>query len=445
MTSVEIAAIATILVLSTTTLAFFNVGLADRDDLTSLQRQVSSLQQTGAAQSTTSSSGPSNATQVAPTTRHITLVAQEAKITIAANVTYDAWTFNGTVPAPNIIVNQGDTIIFKFINNITTMAHSIDFHAAEIDWSTAYATVPPGGTKSFNFTVNYPGVFMYHCGTPPVLEHISNGMYGAIIVNPSTPWPAAPGGQFVLIQSEFYVNAKPGADGTYAGNYTRMLAATPDYVVFNGQAGRYQKAPLQVQPNELVRLYILNVGPSHWSAFHVIGAIMDAVYIDGNPSNVEHGLQTLNLPPSGGAVVQMYFRDPGGENPFVTHAFADASKGAVGVFQVGGGTHTSATTVSSSSGAKSGVAVQILKNSGVDMSSPGYSPDTIHVVIGVNNTVTWTNYDNVVHTVTSTANAFDSGNVNPGETFSYTFTAAGTYAYYCIYHPWMKGTIVVTA
>ncbi len=419
--------------------AFSGVASSQLDQIHGLQTQLASISKSGTVQ--TASAAPAAA--VTPTTRHIILYAEETKVTIANNVTYDAWTFNGTVPAPNIIINQGDTVVFTLFNKVATMAHSIDFHAAEIDWSTAYATVAPGQSKSFNFTANYPGVFMYHCGTPPVLQHISNGMYGAIIVNPSIPWPAAPGGEYVLVQSEFYVNDKPGTDGSFAGNYTKMLAATPDYIVFNGRAAQYQKSPLTVQPNQLVRLYILNVGPSHWSAFHVIGALMDKVYIDGNPSNLQSGLQTLNIAPSGGAVVEMYFRDPGGLNPFVTHAFADEAKGAVGVFSVTGGSHPSVTTVSTT-GTKLGTPVQILKNSGVDTTSPGYSPATIHLKMGVNNTVTWTNYDTAPHTVTSTDKTFDSGNINPGESFTYTFTGAGTYQYYCVYHTWMRGTVVVS-
>ena len=428
------------LVMIVVAMGFVGVASDQLAQIRTLQGQVSG----GSAQTQQASTTAASATRpgVVPVARHITLFAHEANVVIAANVTYDAWTFNGTVPGPNIVVNQGDTVFFKLINNATGMAHSIDFHAAEVDWATDYATIAPGQSKSFNFPVNYPGVFMYHCGTPPVLEHISNGMYGAIIVNPSS-LPAAPGGQYVLIQSEFYLNDKPGADGAFAGNYTKMLAPTPDYVVFNGKAGQYQKSPLQVQPNQLVRLFILNVGPSHWSAFHVIGAIMDTVYIDGNPANVQRGMQTLNLPPSGGAIVDMYFRDPGGLNPFVTHAFADASKGAVGVFSVAGGAHATVSTVSASA-TKPGLPVQILKNSGVDTTSPGYSPATIHLVIGVNNTVTWTNYDVSAHTVTSTNNMFDSGNINSGESYTHTFTAAGTYQYYCIYHPWMTGTVVVT-
>jgi nitrite reductase (NO-forming) len=419
------------------------------DTTQSLQSQLSSLQSqlNSRSPSTTNTQQSSTIGQLAPSLRRITLIAEPAKVTVATNITYDAWTFNGTVPGPTIMVNQGDTINFTLINKFTDMAHSIDFHAAEVNWATDYASVPPGGSKSFTFTVNYPGVFMYHCGTPPVLEHISNGMYGAIIVNPITPLPPAPGGSYVLVQSEFYLNSKAGSDGAYAGNYTKMVAATPDYVVFNGNAFQYQRTPLPVLPNQLVRLYILNVGPSHWSAFHVIGALMDTVYIDGNPANVEHGLQTLNIPPSGGAIVQMYFRDPGGKNPFVTHDFADASKGSVGVFVVGTGSAISTTTTTSMptvTSAPSGTArVVIPMGAGDNTSSPGYSPDTITVVVGVNNTVVWTNDDMMPHTVTASNKLFDSGNMNTGDTFSYTFLNPGVYTYGCSYHPWMKGTVIV--
>jgi len=447
MSSVAAFTILFIILLAAGAIVYLDTTQSMESQISSLQSQISSTSHAEAQQTTASES--STMGQMAPSLRQITLIAEPAQITLASNVTYDAWTFNGTVPGPTIMVNQGDTINFTLINKFTDMAHSIDFHAAEVNWATDYATVPPGGSKTFTFTVSYPGVFMYHCGAQPVLEHISNGMYGAIIVNPITPLPAAPGGTYVLVQSEFYLNSKPGTDGAFAGNYTKMLAATPDYVVFNGKAFQYQKAPLKVQPNQLVRLYILNVGPSHWSAFHVIGALMDTVYIDGDPANAEHGMQTLSIPPSGGAIVDMYFRDPGGKNPFVTHDFSDAMKGAIGVFSVGTGNTTSTTSITTSTSSTSSAApanavhVSIQAGAGTNVSSLGYSPDTITIVIGVNNTVVWVNDDNMPHTVTATNKLFDSGNMNPGDTFSYTFTSPGTYTYGCSYHPWMKGTVIV--
>jgi plastocyanin len=72
------------------------------------------------------------------------------------------------------------------------------------------------------------------------------------------------------------------------------------------------------------------------------------------------------------------------------------------------------------------------------------------VVIGDNNTVTWTNNDPSIHTVTSTtvptgAAPFDSGYLDTGDTFTYTFQVAGVYEYHCQLHPWMTGFVIVKA
>jgi plastocyanin len=97
-----------------------------------------------------------------------------------------------------------------------------------------------------------------------------------------------------------------------------------------------------------------------------------------------------------------------------------------------------------SSGAQ-GTNVTILQGSGSNTSLRGYSPNSITVVIGVNNTVTWTNNDGAIHTVTANDGSFDSGTLASGSSYSYTFTSPGTYTYHCFYHPWMIGTIVVKA
>ncbi len=418
------------------------VGILVLESMAVVEGQM--LPELTASKATSADTGSAQAATT-PSEAHITLVGTSAEIQIAPNVTYDAWTFNGTVPGPTIWVTQGDTVDVTLVNN-DSMPHSIDFHAAQVDWATDYAAVAPGGNETFSFVPLYPGVFMYHCGTPPVLEHIGNGMYGAIIVQPSTPMASAPGGEYVIIQSEFYLNSQPNSDGSYSGNYTKMLAGTPDYVVFNGKAFQYQSQPLAVMPNELVRLYLLNEGPSLWEAFHVIGGIMDTVYADGNPENVQHGLQTVSIPPSGGAIVDMYFPDAGGENPFVTHAFDDASIGAVGLFAVEGG---NSTTTGGSPGASTGVAgstpVAILAGGSQQGKSDYYSPDPISVVVGVNNTITWTNDDTMPHTVTSRTGLFDSGMIEPGSSWTYTFDTPGTYAYYCTLHPWMTGIVMVEA
>lgn len=70
-----------------------------------------------------------------------------------------------------------------------------------------------------------------------------------------------------------------------------------------------------------------------------------------------------------------------------------------------------------------------------------YSPSTITVSVGT--TVTWTNKESVTHTVTSNDAVFDSGDMGNSDTFSFTFSTAGTFPYHCVYHAGMTGTVIV--
>jgi nitrite reductase (NO-forming) len=260
---------------------------------------------------------------------NVNLVAKEARISIAPGIAYDAWTFNGTVPGPVIRVRQGQTIHFTLTND-SNMSHSIDFHAAQTAWNVNYQPVAPGQSFSFDWVANYPGAFLYHCGTPPVMEHMANGMYGAIIVDPANGW-ATSAQEYVLVQSEFYTQR--GANGDYTLNTTKMMDDMPDYVTFNGYANQYTQSPLTAKPGQQIRLFIVNAGPTHFSAFHVIGAIFSDTYVDGNPANHMVGNQTITVPPGGGMVAEMTMADAG-SYPFVTHSFMDASMGAMGVIKV---------------------------------------------------------------------------------------------------------------
>src|SRR5438552_1299370 len=104
---------------------------------------------------------------------------------------------------------------------------------------------------------------------------------------------------------------------------------------------------------------------------------------------------------------------------------------------------TSRTTTSTQKGPIKNVNVTVLKGAASNMSLAGFSPDNINLVLGENNTVTWTNDDRSPHTSSSMSGAFNSGNLNPGMSYTFTFTAPGTYPYSCAYHGWMHGTVVV--
>jgi nitrite reductase (NO-forming) len=175
-----------------------------------------------------------------------------------------------------------------------------------------------------------PGAFLYHCGTPPVLLHIGNGMYGAIIVDPAEPLPPA-AESYVLVQGEWYTQQVAGT--LMAGSYEKMQQIRPDEVVFNGAAFQYAQHPLTAKPGDLVRLYVVNAGPNLWSAFHVIGAIFDKVYPGGNPAQAIDGVSTYTVGPGEGAVFDLTL-DEAGHYPFVDHSMAHAVLGAQGILEI---------------------------------------------------------------------------------------------------------------
>jgi nitrite reductase (NO-forming) len=250
-------------------------------------------------------------------------------IQVSKGVQYHAWTFAGSVPGPVVRVTQGDSVEFTLVNR-APMPHSMDFHAAQIGPNKYYVNVMPNDSIHYSFSADVAGVFMYHCGTAPVAAHIANGMYGALIVDPRTPRPAAK--ELVFVQSEFYMTPVSAAGGARSLAWDRLLELAPDFVVFNGRAAQYAEHPIDVKVNELVRIYLVNAGPNRLSSFHVVGGIFGNVFMDGLARPTLSGVQTVAVPVGGGAIFEVRLKEPG-DYPFVTHAFADATKGAVGILK----------------------------------------------------------------------------------------------------------------
>jgi nitrite reductase (NO-forming) len=267
-------------------------------------------------------------------------------IEIAPGVKFSAWTFGDQVPGPTVRARVGDRIKFSMTNRsdepvpgiqivAAPMMHSMDFHAAMVSPQDKYRSVAPGQTIEFEFTANYPGVFMYHCGTPMILEHIASGMYGAVIVEPRKGYPTIAHRQYVVIQSEFYVKPDPQkrkVDGAplYVLDGERLRASQPTHTVFNGVHNGMVKNPLAAKPGERVRIHVLNVGPSRTSSFHVVGSIFDRVWLEGNPDNQLRGMQTVLLGSSNAATVEFLIPEAG-SYIMVDHHFANASQGAIGL------------------------------------------------------------------------------------------------------------------
>ena len=275
---------------------------------------------------------------------------RNATIEIAKGVEYEGWTFGRTVPGPVIRVRVGDKVRVNVINE-SPMPHSIDFHSARIPPNLAYRTINSGDSVAFEFVARDAGAFMVHCGTLPVTMHVMQGMFLPIIVDPKNGWGTKADKEFVLVQSEFYARVSEAASGSHAvimqPDWQAAMAKSPSQVVFNGRAFQYKDSPLKVAVGNRVRLFVINAGPSFNSDFHIVGAIFDRVYPDGDPRHVLENVQTYMVPAGGGAVFETVFdKDASGEGlyPFVTHSFADAEKGAVGIIQVGTPKHFTTTS-----------------------------------------------------------------------------------------------------
>ena len=260
------------------------------------------------------------------------MVMKQKTVEIAPGVRYDVWAFDGkhNAPGPIVHVREGQTVEFTLTNG-HTIAHSMDFHAARIAPNVAFKDVQPGQSFTFRFKADDPGVFMYHCGTKPVLAHIANGMYGAIIVRPNDMPPAD--NEYALVASEWYMNgdgiAKPASL-----DMAKARAMTPDWTTFNGYANQYVTHPLTADPGDTTRFWVVAAGPTLDTNFHVVGTIFDRAWVNGDMTRFQQGVQTVGVPAGGGAVFDVKIDEPG-LYPFVSHAFAHVDLGQVGLLKVG--------------------------------------------------------------------------------------------------------------
>lgn len=243
--------------------------------------------------------------------REFFFTAQPATIQVAAGVTWNAWTFNGTVPGPTLRVRVGDTVRIHFTNNLD-LRHSIHLHGLrytiENDGSQAYPASMPGPGQSYTYTyeATRPGLFYYHChssdGNHPISYHIQNGLFGAIIVYPADQWPPDTTYEFVQLFGE-----APGVGYHINGQQAREhdLQAL---VESQGYAGAFQTlrglgVPVVPVGADLT-FYIVAVGDQVHS-WHMHGG--SPVYVNGQPVEGD----VIPLVPGTAAVARVRVTNPG--------------------------------------------------------------------------------------------------------------------------------------
>ena len=264
----------------------------------------------------------------------VNLVLKDMTVEIAPGVKYAAWAWAGGAPGPGDPCPPG--------------ANGQD-HAHERRRDPALGGLPcsprrteqglhrryAGKSVSYTFRANDAGVFMYHCGTKPVLMHIANGMYGAIVVEPKAGVLPKADKDYVLVASEWYLNSD-GLKSPAQFDMTKAHARMPDWMTFNGYSGQYVKHPLTAKPGELVRFWVVDAGPSIDTDFHIVGTVLNTAYpfADMNPAHALNNVQTVSVPAGGAGVFDVKIDKPG-LYPFVSHAFAAVDQGQVGLLKVG--------------------------------------------------------------------------------------------------------------
>ncbi len=266
------------------------------------------------------------------------LVTEEAEARLAPGVTYTYWTFNGKIPGPMIRARVGDRVQLTLSNAPgSLMVHSIDLHAViGPGGGSALLQVAPGESKTITFKVTRPGLFVYHCATPMVAEHIASGMFGMILVEPPGGLPKVDH-EFYVMQSEIYTSGGFGEGGHQRFDAAKLIAEQPTYMVFNGTVDALKtEHPLKAKVGDTVRIFFGDGGPNLTSSFHVIGEIMDKAWAWGSLSNPpERDIQTISVPPGGALVAQFKVHVPG-RYILVDHALGRMVQGLAGYLEVSG-------------------------------------------------------------------------------------------------------------
>lgn len=405
----------------------------------------------------------------------VSIELSEGEAYIGKGVMFKGFLTNGTVPGPNIVVNEGDIVEFTVINK-GTIPHGASIHAAYTQTSKYLGHIPAGETRKLLFRVTRPGVYMYHCapGGHAIPLHVIFGQYGMIVVKPKAKYKLEqilnkkPDVEIYLLQHEIYSSGKDAIEGNAL------------YTMWNGKLFRYIEEPIKAKPGDYVRIYFLNAGPNRFATFHIVGILWDYVYWQGNPDLPTPGGQTVTAGPSDSWVIEFRMPPDEGSYTMLDHAVGDADRGAMGILLCTKDAQTPITITSDgpkySEKEMADIKSKIIRTvSPFEPGSPDvdpvqvYGPDTKEVTVKIignsyypkviqvteGTVVTWQNEDiftylegefGGIHTVSTYEQApvsFSSPLLGHAETFKFTFDKEGDYKYMCVPHPYMKGKVIV--
>ncbi len=246
------------------------------------------------------------------TTRELDLPVTAERWPVAAGLTMPAWLYGGRLPGPVIRATEGDRLRLR-LDNRTDLAHNLHLHGAHDPQMDGWEPIPAGESFTYDLEARPAGLHPYHCHVPPLAEHVRRGLYGAMIVDP--PEPRKPALEVMLVLGGIDVDGD-GRNELYA---------------FNGICGLYDRHPIRVEVDRLVRVYLVNmIEGDPVASFHLHAQTFDVIRSGIGAAPHEHTDQ-ITLAQSDRAILE--FRLPArGRYMFHPHQHRMAERGAMGWF-----------------------------------------------------------------------------------------------------------------
>ena len=407
--------------------------------------------------------------------REFELTAQEADWELFPGASVKAWTYNGTVPGPELRVAEGDLVRVAFTNRLPVPS-AVQWEGLDVPESAdggpgrSPGMVPPGGRVVYEFTATGVGTRAYHSPQGDAELQGPLGLYGPFIVDPRTPEPAAYDREYTYTLSEWDLSLTPAVAADAArlpsGRPDVPLSRQLDYDLFllNGKAHE-AIPPIVVRQGERVRLRLINAGNlihtmhSHGHSFRIVAT-------DGNPVPAGQALtkDSVTLRPSERVDVELHATNPG-VWMFHCHMEHHMANGMMTTLRYEGALPIAAVTAPAAPAAAlaghqghqigpapAPAAIGAATATPGSAAAPGtqvvmtdnrYQPGRLTVRAG--SSVTWVNRGTNVHTVSAQDASFDSGPIGPGESFTFTFSRPGEFPILCRQHllNGMTGVVVV--
>lgn len=248
------------------------------------------------------------------TVREFRVEARTSTVQLNQATSFITWNLNGQVPGPTFRATEGDRIRVIFYNR-AGHSHSLHFHGVHEAGMDGVKPVRNGNVFIYEFDAEPFGVHVYHCHVAPVTRHISKGLYGMFIVDPPKPRPAAD--EMVLIMAGYDIN----------DDQKNELYA------FNGMPHYYMEHPIQIQKDQLIRLYVLNMIEFDPVATFHLHANLFQVYRTGRHLQPDEETDVITMGTAERHILEFSYRYPG---KFMFHPHQDgiAEAGCMGLFDV---------------------------------------------------------------------------------------------------------------